>query len=193
MANLGQNHKYAGGLDEAMLILEEAFSKSQENLGSEHPVSLICMHILAMFYREAGRLDEALPLLEETLRIKKENLAPEHPDTLTSMCSLAVAYQAKGRLHDALHCLEKALGFKEEARPRTPLHAAIRGIFADGYSLLVDSQAANQLVETQLGLLRKVYGPEHPRTLRTMCLCVKTYRRTGRYEEAMRWRLRCGK
>jgi tetratricopeptide (TPR) repeat protein len=99
--------------DQSVSLHDESLHLTKQQLGPDHPHTLISMNNLAEAFRGAGKLDKALSLHEATLQLRKSKLGAEHPHTLRSMNNLALAYRAAGKLDQALPLLEEAVRLRK--------------------------------------------------------------------------------
>ena len=137
---------------------EEVLQVRRRILPPEHPDLLMAMDNVAMSLSNQGRLNEARKLHEEVLAIRKRVLGPEHPDTLATMNNLAALLRDMGI---------------------DPVRAQV----VRDPALLEESR---KLHEETLRIRRRVLGPAHPDTLRSMNNLAATLLAQGRYAEAQK-------
>ena len=189
MANLGQNYKDVGRLDEAIALLGSGDAQKVSGEAGPRARGHITVHgqlSSGLRRRREISLKAALPLLEEKLRLSKETLGPEHPNTLSSMNNLANGYQHAGRLGEALPLLEEVVRLEKEKLGPEHSHTLLSmnslGVL---YQDTGQYDKALALHEQAVELFRKTLGPEHGYTLVAMDSPSHAYLNTGRHTEAV--------
>ena len=154
---------------EAVRWFRRAWEIDLQELGEEHPATLIGMNNLAGTLRAQGDLAGARVLQKKVLEVRRRVLGEEHPATLTSMGNLASTLWNQGDLAGAraleekvLEVLRRVLG---EEHPDT-LNSM--GNLASTLWKQGDLAGARALEEKVLEVRRRVIGEEHPNTLTSM-------------------------
>jgi serine/threonine protein kinase len=184
---LGVSQLGLGYPERAVELFAKARATFANELGPDHPETLVSMRNLAWGYEKAGQLDRALPLYEETLALEKSKLGPDHPDTLSTMNDLGVFHLRTGRVDRALPLLEEVLALrKSELGPDHPDTLEIMNNLAGAYTDAGRNDRALALHEETVALCRAKFGPEHIHTLTGMNNLAWSYRQAGKLDLALR-------
>lgn len=182
---LGNFFLYQGQWTEAHLHMHEALETVKQEMGAEHPDTLVSIANLACTYMTQGNLEEAERLLLPVVKRQRE-LWPEDPDTLSNMENLGVLYLELGRPEEAEELQTYVM--KARGRNQDPEHAD-----SIGMTQLVRIHAANGRLEEaeRLGVQvteaqRRNLGPDHPHTLNSINALVSIYVRQNQLENAER-------
>jgi len=186
LQTIGNTYRGIGEFQTAIDFLKRCEALRRQQLGPEHPDTLVSMNSLAQAYQAAGKLDLALPLFEETLKLSKAKLGPEHPSTLTSINNLAMAYQEAGKWDLALPLFEETLKlFKAKLGPEHPHTLGSMNNLAHAYLVAGKVDLALPLLEETLKLRKAKLGPEHPDTLQSMNNLAGAYHTAGKLDLAL--------
>jgi tetratricopeptide (TPR) repeat protein len=128
MANLGQNYKDAGRLDEAIALLEETLKLGKGNLGPEHETTLRAMNNLAGAYLTKGRHDldgyvqagrsvEAIAVVNELLASLRQTFSADSPELAGGLADLSLALLQVTAFADAEPMLRECLTIREKTAP----------------------------------------------------------------------------
>jgi tetratricopeptide (TPR) repeat protein len=120
--NLAVAYLATGKVDLALPLFEQTLAGRLEQLGADHPDTLLSMHNLAGAYAANEQTDQAFPLWEKTLDARTLVLGPGHPETIATMTSLARGYLENQRAAEAVPLLERA---REHRLAESPELAAI--------------------------------------------------------------------
>ncbi|KAF7169684.1 hypothetical protein CNMCM6106_004524 [Aspergillus hiratsukae] len=157
----------------------------KQELGPEHPETLISMSNLASTYWSQGRWKEAEELEVEVLRLSKQVLGPEHPEALASMGSLASTYRKQGQWKDAEELQVEVLRISKQVQgsehPNT-LHSMAN--LASTYWSQGRWKEAEELEVEVMKMSKQVLGLGHPDTLTRMGNLALTYCSQGRWKDA---------
>ncbi|KAK7052619.1 FabD/lysophospholipase-like protein [Favolaschia claudopus] len=175
----------AGHYEKAEVLRVAIVERRKEELGNEHPDTLMSMASLAATYSELGRWSDAESLEVAVLEAQKRVLGNEHPDTLSAMASLAATYSELGRWSDAeslevavLEARKPVLGNEHPGTLTAMANLAAtywrQGRWSDAESLGVAVLEAR----------KRVLGNEHPGTLKAMANLAATYCQQGRWSDA---------
>jgi serine/threonine protein kinase len=176
-----------GEYDLAIRAGEGWRDSAAEDLGKQHPNTLLSMSNLATGYRAAGRTEAAISLWQETLALQKDLLGSDHPDTLTTMSNLAVGYRAAGDTDAAIELWEKTLAQRRAQWGPDHVDTLVSmSNLAIGYRAAGQTAKAIELDEEVLERRTQGLGPDHPDTLSSMNNLALGYRTEGRTDEAIK-------
>ncbi|NQT12544.1 MAG: tetratricopeptide repeat protein [Planctomycetes bacterium] len=120
MNNLAISYSDAGQEDKALQLKSEMLELSRQNLGPEHPTTLVAMNNLGWSYHKADQEDKALQLYEQAVELSCKVRGPEHPQTLLAMTNCAISCNAVGRVGQAVQLAEQVL--ERELKVHGPNH-----------------------------------------------------------------------
>ena len=86
----------------------------REELGADHPKTLVTMNNLACVYEAVGRVDEALQIMEEALQLDYGKMGCGASATLSFMRNLANFYGRVGKVARSIPLFEKTLNLKRK-------------------------------------------------------------------------------
>ena len=124
LQTVGNTYIGVGEYERAIGFLQRSDGLSRQQLGPDHPSTLVIISNLARAYQAAGKLELAIPLFEETLKLAKAKLRPRRsgharrhgrPRWRVSGCRKAGPGPAAVRGDSEAH--------ESEARPRPSRHA----------------------------------------------------------------------
>jgi len=175
---LASRHKLAkaileqGRWAEAEPLLNSIVVAEQEVRGAEHPDTMVVRHSLARAILALNRAHEAEAMLRNILETRSRIWSPATPETLFVRRSLSRSLLAQERPQDAADELQDALIHATD-RPEAPEVLAIRHALAAAF--LMQGRAAEAVADLNevLSVRRRVLGPRHPETLRTLGLLAK--------------------
>ncbi|KAH8836100.1 hypothetical protein DL96DRAFT_1703034 [Flagelloscypha sp. PMI_526] len=179
-------YSHGGMFRECFEVHQNLLVEQARRLGSENPVTLICIANLARSFADLGQHRDALALEEQVLALSTQIIGEEHPDTLMSMANLSVTYSHLGQHRDALALEEQVLALRKqilgEDHPETLRSMAhLAGTYAD----LGQHHDALALEERVLALRKQILGEEHPATLISMANLACTYADLGQHRGAL--------
>ncbi len=128
-----------GRLEEAIVLLEEAYALNLEERGPEHYGTALSQSNLAGYYAAVGQLDRAEQMYGEALAVLRRT-SGGHPNVARCLDALGRLYREQGRLQDAWAAMQESLAIR--------LEVAEPGDVMVGYGL---NNLA--LIETDFGLL----------------------------------------
>ena len=120
---VAERHPWAGvtfctsAVQELMASIDQlrrALEGREQQLGANHPSTLISVHNLAGLLQAQGKLSDAEPLYRRALEGREQQLGADHPSTLTSVHNLAVLLQAQGKLSEAEPLFRRAVEGREQ-------------------------------------------------------------------------------
>ncbi|MFN0150163.1 MAG: tetratricopeptide repeat protein [bacterium] len=186
---LGWLYRQQDRFEEAARWTEVALEGLRRVMGNDHAETLVAMNNLAVIYKNMGRLDEAEPLFIENVETGKRIMGEEHPETVAGMVNLASFYLARGRMREAEDLSARCIEIFERVMPPDYFGTAVarsirgecrarRGVLAGAES---DLLAAYAVFESQAGGTSK-------RAIDVRAILADIYSRTGRPDEAAKWR-----
>ncbi|KAJ7158567.1 putative kinesin [Mycena filopes] len=158
-------------LQEAREIAEEMLHKRKVLFGEEHETTLDIMGNLAMTYRELGEYKRAEELQTVALDKQTEHFGRDHPNTVLAMANLASTYSHLGE-------------YKRAEELETVLRWGAMANLASTYSDLGEYKRAEELETVVLEKRTKLFGEDHPATVRAMASLASTYRDLGEHKRA---------
>jgi tetratricopeptide (TPR) repeat protein len=186
LTNLASAYRYAGRLDEAVILFERAYNASKSALGDLDPETLTAKSNLALAYQDAGRLAEAISMHEQEVAESALAIGKLHPQTLRSMNNLGLAYRAAGRLDEAIVLYERVLGESErifgESDPETLVSVSN---LAFAYEVADRLSEAIPLFERAYSESVQVQGREHRDTCMYGINLALAYQNSGRIDDAV--------
>ena len=170
---------------EEVASAKQALARAEQELGRDHPDTLLHVNDLAELYRTRGRYDEAELLHKRALEAYERVLGDDHPDTLRSVNNLALLFRNRGRYAEAEPLYIRALEGRERVLGRE--HPATLNSVSN-LAALYHAQGrygeAEPLKKRALEVRERVLGREHPDTLLSVNNLAVLYDVTGRYDEA---------
>jgi tetratricopeptide (TPR) repeat protein len=152
---------------QAALLLREALSIREKQLGLDHPDTAQSLNNLAGLLRAQGDDAGARPLFERALAIREKVLGPEDHQTATSLNNLADLLRFQGDLAGARPVCERALAIREKVLgPEHPDTAISLSNLASLLQAQGDLAGAQPLYGRALAILEKALNSEHPNTNR---------------------------
>lgn len=172
---------YVDALPKAQLAYEYA----NETFGQDHPLTLVSLNQLALWYSRNGQLGKAENLYAKTLEARERILGPRSPATLQSMNNLGLLYNKTG-LHDkARPLLEQAWQGHREVHGVS--HGDTLNSLHNLASLYIHQKNyddAASLYQEILNLGAGSIDENDPRVLSTKRSLATAYVGQRRYEEA---------
>jgi CHAT domain-containing protein/tetratricopeptide (TPR) repeat protein len=175
----------AGRPAEADAPARKALELLEPIAGSDAPITLTIVNMLAGLYSQQGRMAEAEPLYLRVLEARERVLGREHPDTLLSVNNLASLFKAQGRFADAEPLYLRALEARERVLGRED-PGTLRSV--NNLAALYEEQGryldAEPLHLRTLEARERLLGPDHPDTLTSVNNLAVLYRVTNRVAQA---------
>lgn len=153
---------------EMAALLREALAVRTERLGNQHPLVLETLNDLAVASRDALDFAAAESIFVDLLSRQRQALGREHADLAPTLYNLATALERLGRTAEAEARLAEAWQVTERSAGETPLASKIlllQGLLRERAN---DAGAAAGLYQRALALRRRLFGDQHPRTLRAL-------------------------
>jgi hypothetical protein len=120
LQTIGDAYRGIGLYGPAIAHLERARDLRQQELGPDHPDTLLTLNNLATAYHMTGKLAEAIDLYARVRDKQNQEPGSDHPDTLITVHNLAAAYVESGRLKDAIGLFEETREREIQTRSRAP-------------------------------------------------------------------------
>jgi len=174
-----------GLLGRATAPQERALAIRREELGVDHPDTLLSLDGLGDLLREQGRLGDAEPILRDVLARRRRLLAVDDVSLVTSVNNLGALLHAKGERAEAELLLREALASRLRTLPSD--HSTV---LAGQNNLGVLLHAQNRLLEAEellraaLAGQRRVFGDDDPLTLSAINNLSSLLKTLGRLEDA---------
>jgi lipopolysaccharide biosynthesis regulator YciM len=182
---LGRSLRELGHYEQAQPLLEQARRTREDQLGADHPDTLVTKHNLAELYYYTGKYDRAEPLRHELVQTFNAKLGADHPNTLNNKNSLATLYQALGKYDQAEPLLREVLQAniaRSAANDLTTL--AIKKNLATLYLIQGKYDPAEPLLREVVQTLTARFGADHPHTLNTKNTLAELYRAQRKDDQA---------
>jgi tetratricopeptide (TPR) repeat protein len=169
------------------MLLEQVCDTRTRRGGTDDPLTIVTLELLAQAYVGAGRAPDAIKLLEQVRDSRLKTLGPYHVESIGALNNLAFAHQAVGKM-------KQALALYEEARTVTvtklgvnhPLTLNILDSLARTYRVFGKQDEAIALAEQVLATRMRDLGPNHPNTIQTLENLGLAYKAKGKPDEALR-------
>jgi len=167
--------KARGDLPAATAMILDNHAAKIRVLGPEHRDTCLAALNLVALWITAGRLDEAEALLAPTLATLSRDLGATHPSTLSAVMRRACVCQERGQHAEATEILQRvhtafgtAYGDDHPDTMKTAWRLGALKIIQGAATAWEDLFDALDTLETTAGRQRKVLGPAHPDTAKTL-------------------------
>jgi tetratricopeptide (TPR) repeat protein len=173
---------------EAEPILRDLVARSERVLGPDHRDTLSITNSLAAALRQLNKMDECESVLRRVADGARKSLPPGNPFTLKAISNLGVVLEQRNKPQEALACFQE-LWNKLPSTQSAPRDAAT---YVAEYALcLVKLNQFDKAEQPLLDAQRRLESAgmssgDKMREVRAGL--VQYYERTGRPEEAARWR-----
>ncbi|WP_141582136.1 FxSxx-COOH system tetratricopeptide repeat protein [Actinomadura sp. WMMA1423] len=162
LGGLARAVRLCGDYGEACDLGEEAYAKSVDELGAEHPLTLRVGKDLAIALRRAGELDRSLELAQEVNARSVRLFGLDHPDTLAAAMSLANSLRSTGELDLAFELAsDTVVRYPKAYGPEHPYNHGCGGNLALLHRVFGDAASARELNERALAGLEAKLGRDH--------------------------------
>ncbi len=172
---------------EAEQLLREALDRRRRVFTSDHPDTLVSMHDLGSLLWAQGKATDAEPLLREVLDRRRRVLGDSHIYTLGSLNFLGRFYQRSGRFADA----EPLFAELYRNVPSAQIPTTTANIYMARWGTCLVQLARYSEAEAPLkeAYERLSAGQRESIAIREVVgAMVEMYEKTGRPDEAARWR-----
>lgn len=172
-------------VEEAVEIFQSVLASGEQNLGLEHPSTLMFMHNLALAFSNQHKYEEAESLYCKNLEIKLRILGEDDPSTMISMNSLARTLCYQERYEEAHEFAQRALDLRKgvlgEDHPDT-LHTM--QLLSHILNCQDKSREAEELCRHALAVHKTALGDNAPKTMECTYVLTRSLVRQHKYEEA---------
>lgn len=185
LVSLATVHRAQGRYASAEPMMLKAVKITSATLGPTHPQTISSTNNLASLYWVMGKLKEAEPLWKQVLEATKKQNGPDHPNTILATGNLALISRDLGRFDLARPLLAEA---RESALKNldknNPTALMINDLIV--YQFLAEKKYQEAASPADQAVLdnRRVFGPEHYRTLTAMNNLALVYRGLGKPDQA---------
>lgn len=172
-------------IEEATEIFRSILESQEQNIGLDHPGTLVTKNHLALSLCYQGNYNDAEPLFRQTLDARLRVLGEDDPHTISSMQSLASCLIGKASFEEAEEFAQRALELRKlilgEEHPHT-LHTV--------RALTVILQRQNRYAEAEescrhsLSIHTRVLGPDHYETVFDMANLARILHAQGKNAQA---------
>ncbi|KZP23869.1 TPR-like protein [Athelia psychrophila] len=173
-----------GRYDEAEALYQRALVGQKEQLGADHPSTLITVIGIAVLYEHLGRFTEAETLFQQALAVNEQQLGADHPATLGTVGNLANLYKKQGKYAEAEILYQRALAGYERLGANHPGTLRTVGNLGCLYVQWGKYEKAEDFCERALAGRQRQLGADHPETMGTLSSLGWLYMQWGKYEEA---------
>lgn len=174
-----------GYYQHAEYLYRDALNTLENELGDEHPETLLVLVYLAGVCRDHGQWSEAEALATRALDVRRRTLGDDHPDTIASESQVAWIYSEQGRWKES-ESLESAV-LNKRTRILGPDHpdtlwAATN--LAVSYRFQGRWKDALRLTEEVFAKRDAILGKDHIDTIKAAANLATSLRTLGRWNEA---------
>jgi serine/threonine protein kinase len=186
---LGMSYWFLGEDKTAVQQFLRARSIFTDQLGPDHPDTLVSMHNLANAYAALGDESQAYEIRHETLARRTSKLGLEHVDTLRSRLVMARSYAILNRPKDAFALDQQTVALMEsKLGPEHPETLQAMDNLAQDYRDLRRFDDAVRLLEKTLAIQQRTLGRDHLETLAGMIRLAHAYNDIGQHTKALKLR-----
>jgi tetratricopeptide (TPR) repeat protein/predicted Ser/Thr protein kinase len=169
--SVGAAQYHIGRYDASLASLREALSRTEAQLGPEHPAMATVLTNLGSTYEARGDEEAAIDHYERALAIREAAYGPAHPSLATTLINLGTVYYALRRDEEALAQYRRALDLlATKAEPPAGEMGPLLNNLGMVTNALGDHVAALAYHERALVVYEAAYGPEHPEVAVTLML-----------------------
>ena len=174
-----------GSLDEAVGLREQAQTLIEKTFGTEHPVAVLNLKLLAFLYDQKGDYRKAEAAYLRALSAQEKLSGPEHTEVAGVLLGLGTVY---GHMEDfvrAEQAYARALAIREKALgPDSPEVAAV--LFSLSYTFTNRGMygKAEPILKRALAIQEKALGPDTLEVALTLNNLAYLYMEKGDYEQS---------
>ena len=177
---------HRGRYAEARGLVEDALTRTERYLGSEHALAAKSLNTLARIAYAAGTFADARDRFERALAIDERALGRDHPQVAQSLTGLAIIKADAGLSDEAQALFERVLTIREAAfGPEHPIVAASLDNLAQLHSALGRHAQAEPLHRRALAIRERVLDRDHPDIALSLSNLACNMIEEGRYAEAL--------
>lgn len=185
--SLARSVRLCGDYAEATDIGEDVYAYGVQELGAEHPDTLLAAKDLSVALRRNGKLERALELAEEVHTRMLRLFGQDHPDTLAAAVALANALRTVGREQEAHELAHDTVGrFPNMYGHQHPYVHGCGSNLALLHRVLGKVQTARELDERSLAGLEARLGRDHHYSLTVATNLASDLAALGDYAAAVR-------
>jgi ankyrin repeat protein/CHAT domain-containing protein/Flp pilus assembly protein TadD len=152
-----------GRFQDAIPLAERLLAIREEDLGPEHPETILSLNYLAELYQQLGDYSKTEQLLKRSLAIREKVIGMENKDTLESMSALGLLYLTIGDNEKAESLLNRVVEISEKIfDPNHPETARSLNNLAALYIRIGDYSKAEPLVKRAFAIGEKTLGSYDP-------------------------------
>ncbi|BDC52640.1 hypothetical protein F183_A49550 [Bryobacterales bacterium F-183] len=174
---LGDIYHKLGKLEQAEAMLTAALEMRRT---PDHVVAL------ALLRTDQARMEEAEKMAREGLRLANTSLPAGHPVIASATDALGKVLEEKGDYDGAIRELSEAVRLRAAAGD-TAEHASSLYELGNAYFYAGRYKECEQINLRVLAMVRKMYGPRHPRVSEALTNLGAIQQDTGNYTEAERY------
>ena len=180
-----ESRYHAGDISAARELDEAMLPVHVQELGAEHPDTIVAHAYHATLLRDVGRYTDALAIEEQVLDARQRLLSADHSQTLTALENLGATLRGLGDYAGARQREEQVLDARQRLLgPDHPQTLNALGNLAATLWSLGDYAGARQREEQVLDARQRLLGPDHPDTLNALGHLATTLWSLGDYAGA---------
>ncbi|MDA0633230.1 FxSxx-COOH system tetratricopeptide repeat protein [Nonomuraea sp. MCN248] len=159
---LARSVRLTGNHVEACDVGEQAYAHGINELGIEHPLTLVTARDLSIARRRKGDVEGALELVEETYLRLDKLFGPDNPETMATQVAFGNTLRQVGRVEEAMPLAQQALShYRAIFGDQHPFTNGCLMNLASLYQLRGDAIRARDLDrQAHEGLIERL-GPQH--------------------------------
>lgn len=189
LSNLGSFLMSQEQMDEAGALLAEAVDLGVNEVGEDHPFTILAKYNFAVYKMGTRELDDARVRLEDVLERCRRVYGERSFDTINYSRKLILVYAALGRLPDAEALAGDSLAISEKDFGAShPMTLSFREFYVATIGLQGRIDESFDLALPWYEEFRDTLGPDDPATRRMATLVAETYDTIGDQENTDRWR-----
>ena len=181
----GNVYKSLGLYDNALVLLQKAYSINNSLLGSNSPETVKSLNDLANLNFAMGEYESAIEKFDKTLKKRKVIYGEESLEVAESMNDLGMVLREEGDYNQSEKLLTTSLSIRKELLTSTSPEVAQS---INNLGLLKEDlgkyNEAKKLLGEALVMKEKIYGKIHPSVTETIGNLAMLLQQMGDYEEA---------
>ena len=181
----GNVYKSLGLYDNALVLLQKAYSINDSLLGSDSPETVKSLNDLANLNFAMGDYESAIDKFDKTLEKRKTIYGEKSLEVAESMNDLGMVLREEGDYKQSEKLLITSLSIRKKLLPLTSPEVAQSinnlGLLKED---LGEYNEAKKLIEEALVMKEKIYGKIHPSVTETIGNLAMLLQQMGDYEEA---------
>ncbi len=181
----GNVYKSLGLYENALVLLQKAYSINDSLLGNSSPEAAKSLNDLANLNFAMGDYESAIKKLNEAIDKRKNIFGEESLETAESMNDLAMVLREEGNYDQSRKLLITSLSIRKKfLSPESPEIAQSINNFALLKEDMGEYGEAKKLFEEALQIKEKLYGKIHPSVTETIGNLAFLLQQMGEFEEA---------